>query len=408
MRRSRTTWPLLLALGLLLSACGGDDAADTGSEAGADAGSESGAAAEGEPIVIGGIFDESGPTGDVGAPYAEGVRDAIEFVNSEGGAGGRPIELQSQDYQYDVAVAEQLYSQYTGAGAVAILGWGTADTEALRGRVAADELPYFSGSLSEQLADPEETPYNFLVGTTYSDQLRIALKTIAEESPGAEVAVFHNDSPFGESPLADGEAYIEEAGLDLGYATYPMPAGATDYVAELTRAGGQGATHVVVQNVASPSAQLARDVSSQGLDIQMYCLVWCTDELFVELAGEAAEGVLGVTPWPPANLEAEGLQEIDTFLSESGSTVQEKGGHYVQGWYYATIMAEAIGRVVESGEEVTGPAIKEALESGEEFETGGVAPSISFSADSHKGMTAAPIFEVVDGEWTLLEELVEP
>jgi len=416
MRRFRTIWPLLLALALVLSGCGGDDAAQSTSPAGSEAGSgggseaDSGAAsggAEGEPIVIGGIFDESGPTGDVGAPYAEGVRDAIDYINSNGGAGGRPIELQSQDYQYDVAVAEQLYSQYTGAGAVAILGWGTADTEALRGRVASDELPYFSGSLSEQLADPAETPYNFLVGTTYSDQLRIALKTIAEDDPEAQVAVFHNDSPFGESPLADGESYISEQGLDLGYETYPMPAGATDYVAELSRAQDQGATHIVVQNVASPSAQLARDIASQGLDIQMYCLVWCTDELFIELAGDAAEGVRGVTPWPPANVEAEGLEVIDTYLQENGSTVQEKGGHYVQGWYYATIMAEAIGRVVEAGEEVTGPAIKEALESGEEFETGVAAP-LSFSAESHKGVTSASLFEVTDGAWTLVEESVEP
>ncbi len=385
---------LLTALVFGLTACGGGDGQG---EEGA-AGSEGGGG--GEPIVVGGIFDLTGPTGDVGTPYADGVKDYVDFLNGSGGIEGRDFDLRSQDYQYDVAVAEQLYSQYTGAGAVSILGWGTADTEALRGRVTSDELPYFSGSLSEELADPAETPYNFLVGTTYSDQMRIALKQIAEETPDAEIAVFHNDSPFGESPLADGEAYISEQGLDLGYKTYPMPTGATDFVSQLSQAKQQGATHIIVQNVASPAAQLASDIASQDLDVAMWCLNWCTDELFVELAGDAAEGVRGVTPWAPATIDAEGLAELDEYLSENGSSVQDKGAHYVQGWYYAKLMAEAIANVIRNGDEVTGPNIKTTLEEMEAFDTGGVSPPVDFSAESHKGMTAAPTFEVSDGTWT--------
>lgn len=422
---------LLAVLALVIAACGGsDDTEEASGSADAPAASDApdaaasdeaasdstessegggGGEADGEPISIGGIFDESGPTGDVGAPYAEGVRDYVAFRNADGGVGGRPIDLQSQDYQYDVAIAEQLYSQYTSDGVVAILGWGTADTEALKARVARDELPYFSGSLSEELADPAETPYNFLVGTTYSDQLRIALKHIAENADGhTEVAVFHNDSPFGESPLADGEAYIEDEGLDMGFQAYPMPSGATDYVAVLSRARDQGATHIAVQNVASPSAQLARDIQSQGLEVEMYCLVWCTDELFVELAGDAAEGTYGVTPWAPTTAEAEGLSEINAYLEENGSTVQEKGGHYVQGWFYAKLMATALEPLVESGEEITGAALKTSLEEMEPFETGGVSPPLDFTAESHKGTLEAPVFQVTDGAYIQIEEPITP
>ena len=343
MTRTRTLIALLAALVLLAAACS-DDGGDSGDTAAG--GTEGGGEASGEPIVIGGIFDLTGPTGDVGTPYAEGVRDFIDNLNSNGGVQGREIDLQSQDYQYDVAIAEQLYSQYTGAGAVAILGWGTADTEALRGRVTSDELPFFSGSLSEELSDPGETPYNFLVGTTYSDQMRIALKHINEEAGGdAEIAVFHNDSPFGESPVEDGRAYIEEQGYGFGYEAYPMPGGATDYTALLTQARNQGATHIIVQNVASPAAQLAQDIANQGLDVQMVCLNWCTDELFVDLAGDAAEGVLGVTPWAPASIGTEGVEAV-----REASGKDDIGGHYLQGWYYADLMTQAIGNVIESGE----------------------------------------------------------
>jgi hypothetical protein len=32
-------------------------------------------------ILVGGIFDRTGATNDVGIPYADGVRDCVQYVN---------------------------------------------------------------------------------------------------------------------------------------------------------------------------------------------------------------------------------------------------------------------------------------------------------------------------------------
>ncbi|MDP8957682.1 MAG: ABC transporter substrate-binding protein [Actinomycetota bacterium] len=419
--RSRLT--LMAAMALVVAACGGGgtgggevetpgtEAAPVETTPGTAAGTtaaEGAAGAEGEPVVVGALFDLSGATADVGTPYAEGVRAYVEAINARGGVGERPIELIWQDYQYDVAIAEQLYSQYISQGAVAVQGWGTGDTEALRGRVTSDEVPFMSASYSEELVNPEETPYNFVAAATYSDQMRIALKWISDNFDGhAEVAVFHHDSPFGLSPVADGQAYIEENGLDIGYRAYPMPAGATDYVGELSQAQQQGATHIIVQNVSSPAAQLAGNIASQGLDVQMICLNWCGDEIFIDLAGDAAEGVIGVQPWTPPSVEASGFADPAGFLEEQGRNVEEEGLHFVQGWYTMAVMAEGIATAVEAGEEVTGPAIKAALEEMPAFETG-VSSPIEFSAESHAGMEGSPIFQVEGGEWVQLADVTTP
>src|SRR5918999_631991 len=180
----------VLALAGGVSACGGDDEEEAG-----------GGAAQ-QTVKLGGIFDLSGATADVGTPYAEGVKGFVEYWNEQGD--GPRIELISEDYGYDVAVAERLYSRLKSEGVVAVHGWGTGDTEALRGRITADRLPFMSASYADTLVDPGETPYNFVVATTYSDQMRLALDHIAETAPDAQVAVFHHDSPFGESPLAAG------------------------------------------------------------------------------------------------------------------------------------------------------------------------------------------------------------
>lgn len=393
-RFPKRTLAALLGVAMLAAACGGDD--DEG-------GSGS------EPITIGAVFDLSGPTSDVGVPYAEGIRDYVEYLNGQGGLEGRQVNLLSQDYAYQVPQAESLYTQFAGQGAVAIIGWGTADTEALRGRVNADEKPFISASYSANLADPAETPYNFFPGASYSDQMRVALKWIADQGDdGAEVAVFHHDSPFGKSPLEDGQSYIEDNELGLGYETYAMAAGATDYIGELSRAKQQGADYVVVQNVPSPAAILLQNIASQELDMQVICLNYCGDELLVRLAGDAAEGVMGVMPFAPPGT-VEDLGEISEFLESKGQALDDHFPplRYVQGWHTARVFLEGIGRAAAENETLEGPAMKEALETIEDYETG-VGPAITFTSENHAGMKGAPLYKAEGGAWTKVTDVLTP
>src|SRR5262249_39962513 len=147
----------------------------------AAAGSPAAAApATGEPIKVGGIFDLSGGTADVGVPYAEGVRDYVKYANERGGISGRPIQLKDIDYAYHVPKAVEAYNQLVkNDGVSIIMGWSTGDTEAMKELITRDKEPFMSASYSENLvANVNETPYNFMIGVTYSDQARIALRWI--------------------------------------------------------------------------------------------------------------------------------------------------------------------------------------------------------------------------------------
>lgn len=383
------------ALVLALAACGDDGGSDGGDG----------------PIKVGIIADLTGATGDVGTPYNEGMLAYIDYRNGEGGIDGRDIEATSNDYAYEVPKAEQLYKQYVNDGVVAIQGWGTGDTEALRTKVANDELPFMSGSFAEPLADPEESPYNFVVAPTYSDQMRIALNWIAEDAGGeSEVAVFHNDSPFGEAPLADGEAWIEEKGLPLGYETYAMPSGSPNYVGLLSQAKSQGAKYIVIQNVASPAAQVAKDIQAQGLDMRIVCLNWCANELFVSTAGEAAaEGHVMIQPFAPISTKKPGHETITTYLEEKGEPT-DVSTTWVQGWAVMDVMAQGIEQTLSDSGELTGPAIKEALESMGAIDTGGIIGdgTVEFSAESHAGSQSSGIYRVEGGALVVEQESASP
>ena len=136
-------------------------------------------------------------------PLLEGIRDYIEYKNATGGVDGHKLALSWQDFKYNPDTAGQLYGQYVSEGAKVFMGWGTADTEALRPRVTSDKVPFMSASLAETLTDPEVTPYNFFPAASYSQQMRIAAPVHLRPEQGqaqVEVAFFHHDSPFGTSP----------------------------------------------------------------------------------------------------------------------------------------------------------------------------------------------------------------
>ncbi len=371
----------------------------------------------GEPIKIGAVFDLSGPTGDVGTPYAEGVIAYVNWVNENGGINGRPIELLSQDYKYDVATAENLYKQFVSQGVVVFMGWGTGDTLALVDKIAEDQIPFISASYSASLNDPQgSAPYNFLVATTYGDQMEIMIRHMAAKWVEAgndladmRIVVFHNDSPFGTDPVPQGQAYAEAAGIG-GFLSIPQPRGATDFNAEIQKADDFGVTHIIVQNVSSGAALLARNVVDyfgSNEEIVFGCLNWCADELFVTRAGAAAEGTLGAIPFTPTTVEVEGQVIPREVLKAQGRTLEEASLHFTQGWAATAVMVEGIRRTLEAGLELTGPNIRATLEQMENFETGGLMAPVTFTPEDHRSTRALAIYRVENGIWVQDSELID-
>jgi branched-chain amino acid transport system substrate-binding protein len=123
------------------------------------------------------------------------------------------------------------YKKWSGADKVAaILGWGTADTEALTGFLAQDKIPDISASYAAALSDPtgaggkaKPAPYNFFYGPSYSDALRGMLTWAAEDwkakgKPGKPKFVHMGaNHPYPNAPKAAGEAMAAE----LGFETLP-------------------------------------------------------------------------------------------------------------------------------------------------------------------------------------------
>ena len=81
-----------------------------------------------QEIKVGGIFDLTGITSDVGKPYAQAVRDYVALTNAGGGINGKKIKLIDVDYGYKIPEAVSAYKRMKEEQVVLINGWGTGET----------------------------------------------------------------------------------------------------------------------------------------------------------------------------------------------------------------------------------------------------------------------------------------
>ena len=264
---------------VVLAACSEDGTGTDGKQSGAK---------EGERTVkIGSLWDITGGSGDTGAPYSEGQTAYFAYLESKGGIDGIHLEHKGEDYGYEISNAQAAYQSYRDRDGVAgILGWGTGDTEAMRKQVAADKIPFISASYSEGLKDLTESPYNFFIAASYSDQGRLVLNWIKENHEGDNptFALIYNDTGFGRSPIEDIKAYAKEIGVEL-VDEQLIDLKATEAQSQMLNLKKANPDYAIVQQTWGATAVILREAQTLGIDTQFIGLNQAVGEGLIDRAG---------------------------------------------------------------------------------------------------------------------------
>ena len=69
-----------------------------------------------------------------------------------------------------------------------------------------------------------------------------------------------------------------------------------------------------------------------------------------------------IQPFAPPSANKAGHATISDYLKSKGATLEDKGLHYVQGWYTMDVMAKGLEKALNGGGELTGESIHDALE----------------------------------------------
>jgi branched-chain amino acid transport system substrate-binding protein len=370
-------------------------------------------------IPVGQLAAQTGPTAPVAAVYAQGVSDAIKYINEHGGIDGKTISLEIEDYGYESARAETIYKDWLNTlKPVVIQGWGTADTEALVDDVARDEIVYISGSSAGELTDPTgrsphtrvAAPYNFFYGPSYSDGCRGLVQWAAEDwrrTGGAQRSTFlealhrpkfvymGDNHPYPSAPKAACIDYAQELGFEvLSPIRYSLSPG--DFSQQCRQLEQMGAHYAFLANTSESNVALLQACAKEGVTTQFMTNIYGWDENAARKAGDAGNGLVWVVSTARWGENVEGMPLVQDIASTSGAAEEsQQTVHYIHGVCSAYFMRDAMTAAAKEEGGITGPNIKKAFEQMRDHVPEGLEgvclPS-TWTEDDHRGTTTVMVY----------------
>ena len=329
------------------------------------------AAQAADDIVLGGSIPLTGVFAFAGEGIHAGIQDYVEIVNKAGGIEGRMIKYVPEDtaYKVDASVAafNKITSQYDTNF---YYGDSTGFSKTISPELDRKGTILMAGaSFASELNDPEKHPYQFMAGPDYTEMINILLEYIADENPGAKVAYVHSDTEFGRDPIETSQKRAEELGLEVVETIVTKP-GSVDVSTEVLKLRRAQPDYTIFHGyVLAPIPEFINQAKQMGMETKFMGTFWSMDNSMVMKMGEAGDGFMGVMPYAyyyDESGDAPMLEKIREMRPEYQSTA------YMQGFLTAMLMAESAKRTLEAGKELNGDNLKAALNSIEDFDTGGI------------------------------------
>ena len=329
------------------------------------------ALAQEDDIVIGGSLPLTGVFAFAGIAIEAGMQDYISMLNEAGGIDGRKVRLAYEDTGYKVDQSVAVFNKLTSAEDIHLYyGDSTGFAKTIAPELDRSGQMIMGGaSFASELNDPETHPNIFMAGPDYSEMVGILLEYIAQETPGASIALINSDSEFGRDPIEPTKARAEELGLDVSLEIITAP-GAVDVSTEVLKLRRARPDYAIFHGyVLAPLPEFMSQAKELGLETKFMGTFWSMDSGQWASVGEAADGFMGVMPYRYYFDEAEDAPMLDK-IREMRSEYQATG--YMQGFLSAMLMTEAAKRVLDAGDELNAATLKTALNSIEDFDTGGI------------------------------------
>jgi branched-chain amino acid transport system substrate-binding protein len=359
--------------------------------------------AQEETIKIGSVLSVTGPAAYLGDPEEKTLRLYVDRINGEGGVLGNQLELVVYDDGGDASRAKTFAQRLVEEDEVVAMlgGTSTGTTMAMIPVFEDAEVPFISFAGGVEIVEPVN---DWVFKTPQTD--RMACERIfaeMKEEGITKVGLVSGTGGFGASMRKQCTAVAPEHGISI-VADETYGPKDTDVTPQLTKIRGSDAQAVLNADFGQGPAVVTRNYRQLGIDLPLYQSHGVASKQFIELAGEAANGIR-----LPASalLVAEQLPDGDpqkpvlvaykeAFEGATNQPVSTFGGHAHDG---LMILVDAIERAGEADPE----KIRDAIEATQGFV--GTAGTVNMSPDDHMGLgpDAFRMLEIKNGEWALAE-----
>lgn len=353
-----------------------------------------------DTFKIGAAFALTGPAAVIGDPSAKIAEMLLEEINAAGGVNGKKIEMITYDTESDPTKAVTVIKRLIDKDQVlAIIGPTTTGSAMASLKFVQDsEVPMVACVGGAPVVVPVK---KWVFKTPQSDTLAVErLYDYFVEKGIKRVAILTSAGGFGDSGR---RGLTEQAGplaiqivADERYGDRD-----TDMSAQLTTIKGKDAQAVVVWGIGPAPAIITKNARQLDLGIPIFMSHGVADPKFIELAEEAAEGVM-----MPASrfIVADKLDDSDSrkaFLMDVKKRYEEKYGPVSTHTGYAY---DAL-RIIERALTVAGAdraKIRDAIENTKGYV--GINGTFNMSPEDHNGLTkdSLVMVGVKDGGWVIV------
>ncbi len=385
--RSRRLVRTAIAAGaalFVLTACSSGGSGDGGGDGGGS----------GEAIPLAYTATLSGDFASYGLEMREGIDLAIEEINADGGVLDRELTIEAMDDEGKPANGPVIAQQFCDNAEIpAVLGFSFSS-------VALSGLPIYtqcglpivaSAVTSPELSGASEIFFRTVFTDAY--QGAEAAGFIAENRGVKKVAVLYQQDDYGKGVADSFSEAIEEAGATVT-SSQAYQLGTVNFGSIVDTALKDEPDAVFIGGFYTEAGKIVTQIRDSGSDVQIFASDGSASPLFLELAGENAEGVEVYSAFSASDPEEEAAAFVSAF--------QEMHGKDPSSWaalaYDATyVVAEAI----EKAGSTERAAVAEAIGQTEDF--AGVSGTISFDEDGNR-VGELTFQRVEDGEFVVITE----
>lgn len=254
----------------------------------------SGCAKKEEPKAtykIGGIFAITGPASFLGEPERNSMELLAEQINAQGGVNGHPIELVIYDTEGDATKAVLNTNKLIEKDKVlAIVGPSRSGTTlAVVPIVERAQVPLISCAASVKITTPVKS---WVFKTPQTDVMAVAKIYEYMKGQGVQkIAILTVGNAFG----ASGRQQLLQQASDYGYeivADERFGPKDTDMTPQLTKIRTLKPEAIICWGTNPGPAVIAKNMRQLAIKIPLYQSHGVASKKFIQLAGEAANGII--------------------------------------------------------------------------------------------------------------------
>jgi branched-chain amino acid transport system substrate-binding protein len=349
---------------------------------------------------IGTILSLSGPGSPLGLPEKNAIEMAVEEINNSGGVNGNKIEVIIEDDQTDPAKAAQGARKLIERDKViAIIGSSVSPCSlAIKEVVKEAGIPWMCPSAANVIT-ASDAKWVFRTAPKDAVAVEMLLNYLKEMTGIKKIAILHDSNAFGQSGADEIRRRAGEFGLEV-VAAEKYETNAPDLSSEILKLKKSNPDALVVWGTNPGPAIAAKSMKQLGFNVPYFGSHGIANKKFIELAGEAAEGII----FPAGKiLVAEQLDDNDPvkplmldFIKKYEQKFKEKPVTFTAHAYDALMLLKEALKVAGS----TDPEkIRKALEGIRDFK--GLDGTISYSETDHDGIGIDDmvIVKIENGNW---------